>query len=162
VLACDYDGTAIDPPAKACLSHDGTVLRVAMLTPLAKKRDLGAKWGASDAIELALKAADGADADTLVFRGFTNEKTSIFRLVNGSKQEDEALAKSARYEATVKGDTWTCLWTIPLKSLGVTPGDRLRANITVRRSSTGNWVMWRPTNGDSTNCVRVGTLELAP
>lgn len=162
VLSCDFDGALVEPPAQARLGHDGKVLRVSMTTPLPKKRNLGATWGGSDAIELALRAADGANSDTFVLRGFTNGETSIFKLANGSKREAEELAKATVYEAKVAGDSWSCTWTIPLEQLGVVPGDRLRANVTVRRSGTGNWVMWRPTHGDSTGCERVGTLELAP
>jgi hypothetical protein len=162
VLSCDYDGGLVAPPAEARFAHDGTVLRVTMTTPLPEKRNLGAEWGKSDAVELAVKAADGANADTLVLRGYTNNKTDIFRLANDSRQPAPDLAAAARYEASVAGDSWTCTWTVPLAQLGVTPGDRLRANVTVRRTATGNWVMWRPTHGDSTGCERVGTLELAP
>jgi hypothetical protein len=161
LLTCDYDGSLVKPAAEVRFGHDGKTLRVTMSTPLPKKRNLGAKWGQSDAIELSLKAADGANSDTLVLRGFTNGKTMIFRLANGNQEDADALAKAATYEAKVVGDTWTCSWAIPLAQLGVTPGDRMRANVTVRRSGTGNWVMWRPTHGDSTSCERVGTLELA-
>jgi hypothetical protein len=162
VLACDYDGGLVRPPATATFSHDGTVLRVAMTTPLPKKRKLGDQWGSCDAIELAFKAADGPNSDTLVLRGFTNGKTNIFKLANDSQQDAPALAKSITYQAKVSAKEWSCEWTVPLKQIGVTPGDRMRANVTVRRTGTGNWVMWRPTNGDSTRCERVGTLELAP
>ena len=162
VLACDYDGGLVRPPATATFSHDGTVLRVAMTTPLPKKRKLGDQWGSCDAIELAFKAADGPNSDTLVLRGFTNGKTNIFKLANDSQQDAPELAKSITYEAKVSAKEWNCEWTVPLKQIGVTPGDRMRANVTVRRAGTGNWVMWRPTNGDSTRCERVGTLELAP
>ena len=162
MLSCDFDGALVEPPAQVRFGHDGKVLQVVMTTTLPKERNLGATWGASDAIELALKAADGADADTLVLRGFTNGETSVFRLANGSKREAAELAKASTYSAKVAGDAWSCTWTIPLDQLGVVPGDRLRANVTVRRSGTGNWVMWRPTHGDSTGCERVGTLELAP
>ncbi|MCK5803587.1 MAG: right-handed parallel beta-helix repeat-containing protein [Lentisphaeria bacterium] len=161
-LSCDYDGGLVKPPAEARIWHDGTRLHVVMTTPLPKKRNLGAQWGACDAIELAFKAADGPNSDTLVLRGFTNGKTDFFKLANGSKGEASELAKSATYTATVEGDAWRCAWTVALKTLGVVPGDRMRANVTVRRSGTNNWVMWRPTHGDSTNCERVGTLELAP
>ncbi len=161
-LTCDYDGALVEPPAQARFAHDGKVLRVIMTTPLPAKRNLGEQWGQSEAIELALKAADGANADTLVLRGFTTGTTTVFRLANGSQRPAPELAAAARFEAKVAGDSWTCTWTIPLDQLGVTPGDRMRANVTVRRTGTGNWLMWRATQGDSTNCERVGTLELAP
>ena len=162
VLLCDYDGGLVLPPAKVRFAHDGQVLRVAMFAPLPVERNLGAKWGASEAVELAFRAADGANADTLVLRGFANGRKTVFRLVNGTEQEAPELAKSAQYEATFTASDWSCQWTIPLAQLGVTPGDRMRANVTVRRTATGNWLMWRPTHGDSTRCERVGTLELAP
>jgi hypothetical protein len=162
VLSCDYDGALVEPPAQVRFAHDGKVLRVSMTAPLPKKRNLGAKWGQSEAIELALKAADGANADTLVLRGFTTGSTTVFRLANGNERPAPDLAEATRFEAKVGEDSWTCSWTIPLDQLGVSPGDRMRANVTVRRTGTGNWLMWRPTQGDSTSCERVGTIELAP
>ena len=161
-LGVDYLGGLVDPPAKAWLTHDGAGLRVALAAPLPKKRDLGARWGGSDAVELAFRAADGPNADTLVLRGFTNGTWTTTSEAGTGAQAVERLKQGVRYAAKVEAERWTAEWRIPLGSLGVVPGDRLRFNLTVRRTAGGLWVMWRPTRGNSYLVDRVGTLELAP
>ena len=138
---------------------DGDVLKVAVETMLPAKRSLGDGWAGNDAVELAFMASDGATSDIIVFRGFTSGKFEGFKLVNNKRVETADLM-SAALKTSVKDASWSCEWTIPLKLLGVTAGDRLRANVTVRRFGTNEFIMWRPTNGDSTNCDRVGFLEL--
>jgi len=59
-------------------------------------------------------------------------------------------------------DSWSAEWRIPLTNLDITPGDRIRFNLTVRRIAGQRWVMWRPTNGHSYDVDEVGHLELAP
>ena len=106
VLSCNYDGSLVRPSAEVRFGHDGKVLRVTMETPLPKKRNLAAKWGTSDAIELALKAADGANADTLVLRGFTNGKTH--RLPTG--QWEQGGSRGARQGRQVPSQgRWQCV-----------------------------------------------------
>lgn len=162
-LTVDYMGAGVKPPAKVRFGHDGAMLYVGMETPLPAKRSLGEGWAGNDAIEIALKGADGPNADIFVFRGFTNSGKVIFKIVgNGSHQEAPELAEGTHYHAEVTGDAWNCQWAIPLSGMSVSAGDRLRANVTVRRPGTGHFVMWRATHGDSTNCDKVGFLELAP
>jgi hypothetical protein len=162
-LTVNYSGQTVKPPAKVRFGHDGAMLYVGMETPLPAKRSLGEGWAGNDAIEIALQGADGPNADIFVFRGFTNSGKSIFKIVgNGSQQQIPDLANGTLYTAKVEGDAWSCLWSIPLSKMGVSAGDRLRANVTVRRPGTGHFVMWRATYGDSTRCDKVGYVELAP
>ena len=158
-LGVNYDGAVAENPAKALFVLDGDVLKVAVETMLPAKRSLGDGWAGNDAVELAFMASDGATSDIIVFRGFTSGKFEGFKLVNNKRVETAELM-SAALKTSVKDASWSCEWTVPLKLLGVTAGDRLRANVTVRRFGTNEFIMWRPTNGDSTNCDRVGFLEL--
>ena len=162
VLGVDYLGGLVDPPASAWLTHDGTELRVALAAPLPKKRTLGTQWGGSEAAELAFRAADGPNADTLVLRGFTNGTWTTASDAGAGEQALTRLKQGVRYAASVETSRWTAEWCIPLASLGVVPGDRLRFNLTVRRAGEDLWIMWRPTRGNSYLVERVGTLELAP
>ncbi|MBN2449980.1 MAG: right-handed parallel beta-helix repeat-containing protein [Lentisphaeria bacterium] len=162
-LRVHFDGTAVTPPARAWITHDGTSLRIALLTPLDAKRNLGNSWGTSDAVEIALKAADGANADTLVLRGFAGGTWVISDAGGAGQASLERLRQgNVRYAARVEPGQWSAEWILPLDAIGASPGDRLRFNLTLRRTADNTWVMWRPTHGDSTHCERVGTLELAP
>ena len=159
-LGVNYNGDVVKNPAKARFALDGDVLKVAVETMLPEKRQLGDGWAGNEAVELAFMASDGATADIIVFRGFTSGNFEAFKLVN-KKRVEAAELKAATLKTDVKKDSWSCEWNIPLALLGVTAGDRLRANVTVRRVGTNEFIMWRPTNGDSTNCDQVGFLELA-
>ena len=158
-LGVNYNGAVAENPAKALFALDGDVLKVAVETMLPAKRSLGDGWAGNDAVELAFMASDGATADIIVFRGFTSGKFEAFKLVNGKRVEAAGLM-AATLKADVKEAAWSCEWNVPLELLGVTAGDRLRANVTVRRFGTNEFIMWRPTHGDSMNCDRVGFLEL--
>ncbi|MGI5924681.1 MAG: right-handed parallel beta-helix repeat-containing protein [Lentisphaeria bacterium] len=162
-LAYNYTGELVKPPAQARFSHDGTMLYVSVTTPLAKKRALGDGWAGNEAVELCFKGADGPNADTYVLRGFTSGATSVFKIVgSGSHQPAEELAAGIVYSAKVEDAAWSCRWAVPLKAMAFSAGDRLWANVTVRRTAGNHFVMWLATYGDSTNCDSVGYLELAP
>lgn len=161
VLSVNFDGVVAEPAASARFAHDGAVLRVLVESPLPAKRDLGEKWGPSDAVELSLMASDGANDDVHVFRGYGTGAFEHFVIRAGQKVAGEA-AGAATHRAGVTASSWRSEWSLPLSLLGVAAGDRLRANVTVRRSGSGEFIMWRPTHGDSTHCERVGFLELTP
>ena len=160
-LSVDYMGTLVDARAHAWLSHDGRALRIAMTTPLSKKRSLGTQWGGNEAIEVAFRAADGPNADTLVLRGYTNSKWETCADAGAGQQALDRLRKGVQYAAKVAADAWSAEWSVPLVNLGVVPADRLRFNLTVRRTAGNLWVMWRPTRGNSYLVERVGSIELA-
>ncbi|MBT3380160.1 MAG: hypothetical protein HN742_35640 [Lentisphaerae bacterium] len=160
VLSVNFDGKLVDPPAKAWLTHDGTTLRVAVVVPLSKTRKLGSKWGGNEAVELSFRAADGPNADTLVLRGFAAGKWATAGDAGAGAVALGKLGKNVAYATQVRKKQWSAEWEIPLANLGVVPGDRVRANVTVRRMADGVWAMWRPTMGNSFLVERVGTLEL--
>jgi len=162
-LAYNYSGEKVKPPAQARFSHDGTMLYVTVATPLAEKRSLGDGWAGNDAVELSFKGADGPNADTYVLRGFTSGAKTVFKIVgNGSQQPADDLAAGTLYSAKVEDAAWSCRWAVPLKAMAFSAGDRVWANVTVRRTASNHFVMWLATHGDSTNCDSVGYLELAP
>lgn len=159
-LGVEYKGAAVQPPAHAWISHDGTALRVAISSPLPAKRDLGSTWGQCEAVELAFRAADGANADTMVLRGYAGGKWEAMLAAGSNADVLARLKTGVQYAAKVAAGEWTAEWSIPLKSLGVVPGDRLRCNVTLRRTEGDLWIMWRPTHGDSYLVDKAGTLEL--
>jgi len=162
VLSVDYTGEPVEPPANAWLTHDRSALQIAISAPLPEKRNLGRRWGQSEAVELAFRAADGPNADTLVLRGYTDGSWETTGEPGTGEQALRRLSEGVQYAAEVSAERWTAEWRVPLTSLGVVPGDRLRFNLTVRRTAANAWVMWRPTRGNSYLVERVGTLELAP
>lgn len=151
---------SVSRPPQSRVWHDGASLHVVVETPLTAKRKLGDGWAGVEACELALMASDGANAEIHVLRGFTTGKFEGFRLLNG-RQGKEPLLSQVTYGARVGAEGWTCEWTVPLSVLGVRVNDRLRANVTVRRTADNVFAMWRATHGDSTNCDIVGFWELA-
>ena len=161
VLKAGYQGALVEAPAHAWLSHDGRSLRVAMTAPLPKKRSLGTQWGGNEAVEVAFRAADGPNAETLVLRGYTNSKWETCADAGAGQQALGRLKKGVQYGAKVTADTWSAEWSVPLANLGVVPADRLRFNLTVRRTAGNLWIMWRPTRGNSYLVERVGSIELA-
>jgi hypothetical protein len=158
-LSVNYNGEKAEDPPRAKLAHDGKNLIIDIESFLPKARKLGEGWAGNEAVELAFIASDGANSDIYVFRGFTTGKFEGFKLISRRRAEAPVL-QQAKLEAKVSEKSWSCRWIIPLELIGVTVGDRLWANITVRRTATNQFIMWRPTNGDSTNCDRVGFLEL--
>jgi hypothetical protein len=129
---------------------------------LPDERSLGEKWGGNDATEVALMGSDGPNPDVFVLRGFTTGHFEAFRLSGGNRTEAPALKEAVELTCKVNKSDWQSRWAIPLSAIGVKPADRLRANVTVYRFGTKQFIMWRPTYGDSTNCDKVGCLELAP
>jgi hypothetical protein len=160
-LLTTYEGALVDNPPTVWINHDGTNLRVAVQAPLPKKRAVDSKWGSSDAVELAFRAADGPNADTLLLRGFATGKWLASPDAGAAAAATAELAERVRFAADVADNVWSAEWIVPLDALGVVPGDRIRFNCTVRRTGTNEWIMWRPTNGNSFLVERVGTLELA-
>lgn len=162
-LSVDYDGAPVTPTASAWLFHDGAALCIGMNTPLGAARNLGSTWGAADAVEVALRAADGANADTLVLRGYAGGKLDVPNVAGAGEPSMARVREGGvQYAARVDERQWSAEWRLPLAALGISPGDRVQLNLTVRRTGGGHWLMWRPTRGDSFLVERVGTLELAP
>jgi len=160
-LLVTYEGGLVENPPGAWLNHDGTCMRVAVDAPLPDKRKVDEKWGSSEAVELAFRAADGPNADTLLLRGFANGKWLASPDAGAADAATAALTETVRYAAHLAPKSWSAEWIIPLHALGVVPGDRIRFNCTVRRAGTNEWIMWRPTHGNSFLVERTGTLELA-
>jgi hypothetical protein len=97
-----------------------------------------------------------------VLRGYAAGKWETCADAGAGQQALARLKQGVQYAARVSDSAWSAEWSIPLAGLGVAPGDRLRFNLTVRRTAGDLWVMWRPTKGNSFLVERVGTIELAP
>ena len=162
VLTADYEGALVTPPATAWVTHDGEALRVGVTIPLSESRDLGTAWGGSEAVELAFLHPGEPVAETLVLRGFSEGTWEATDEPGTSPEARAKLSRKVRYATTVEEHRWSVEWLIPLENLHAAAGDRLRFNVTVRRSATSSWLMWRPTYGNSFTVVNVGSLALAP
>ena len=162
VLEAHVSGALVEPAARAWLTHDAAALRVGLVTELPETRDLGTIWGGSDAVELAFKAADDLFAETQVLRGYTEGTWETTDETGSSDEARQRLARGVRYGARLGDGRWSAEWEVPLANLGITPGGRIRFNLTVRRVSGQRWIMWRPTKGQSYDVDGVGSLYLAP
>ncbi len=161
-LPVTWDGKMVNKPPVARLSLKDDKLIVLIDSYLPNERSLGEEWGGNDATEVALMGSDGPNPDVFVLRGFTTGHFEAFRLSGGNRTEAPALKEAVELTCKVNKSDWQSRWAIPLSAIGVKPADRLRANVTVYRFGTKQFIMWRPTFGDSTNCDKVGCLELAP
>ena len=162
VLEAHVSGALVEPAARAWLTHDGSALRVGLVTGLPETRDLGTVWGGSDAVELAFKAADDLFAETQVLRGYTEGTWETTDETGSSEEARQRLARGVRFGARVGDGRWSAEWEVPLANLGISPGDRIRFNLTVRRMSGLRWIMWRATRGQTYDVDGVGSLYLAP
>jgi len=161
LLAVDYDGGRMDPPAMGWMKHDGETLYVAMKSPLGDDRKLGEVWGTDESVELAFRA-ETEGAETLVLRGFTTGAWEVTAEAGASSSSLARLTPNVLYAATVGEDYWSAEWRIPLANLSLTPGARARFNLSVLRTAGSLWIMWRPTWNSSWTVVNTGTIVLAP
>jgi hypothetical protein len=168
VLEEDFRGEKTPRSSRAWLHHDGQRLYVAFDNAVLARPPIrrGAKWGANDACEIALRnVAGGADAPILVLRGYVDDAGTF-------ESSDEAGAPAAavararqgvQYRAKVVSPTrWTAEWRIPWASLGVEPArhKRLQCNLSVRKTADDLWLQWRSTRGDTHAVERAGILRL--
>lgn len=154
-------GEETKPPTRAWLRHDGTSLFVAIeneLEPGTAPTET-AVWGQSDAVELAFQRLDKG-APILVLRGFANgEWRSSDEAGAPPNAVDEASA-GTRYAAVAGPGKWTAEWQIPLTSLDLAPGMKVRFNLSVRKAAPPLWQMWHGTGAHTWDVGQAGFLEL--
>ena len=159
------DGDTTFSPSRAWVGWDSEALYVAFRNPVngASPIDSGAKWGKSDAVEIALRRGGDAKAPILVLRGFAG---GAFASSDEAKAPAEAVRQAAQgvqYAAKAVGPAlWTCEWRVPFASLGIDPRkDRtLEFNLTVRKVADNLWIMWAGTGAYSWQVEQAGRLEL--
>ena len=160
VLEASVGNALVSPPARAWLTHDGDNLRVAMTTTLSQVRDVGATWGQSDANELAFQEEGNFRAEHRVLRGYPEGSWEVTDETGTSEETRAQVRQGVEYAATYTDDRWSAEWKIPLRSLEIQPGDRIRFNLTIRRIDGPHWIMWRPTMAHSYDVAEVGSLQL--
>jgi len=160
VLAVEYEGGIVEPPARAWLSHDGEKLHVAITSALGSEPQLCATWGSCEAVELAFQS-EAKNAETLVLRGFATGDWEMTPETGASSSSLDRLVADVHYAATVDEDHWSAEWEVPLANIGLAPGSRARFNLTVRRTAGSLWVMWRPTYNASWTVSNTGTIHFA-
>jgi hypothetical protein len=169
LLTQTENGNKVRYPSRAWLSHDGKALLVAVdsaTSPDAPVR-MGNQWGANDAVELAFRnVAAGPAAPILILRGYPS---GHFASSNEGRAPAAAVQRAAAgvtYAAKVVDKTrWTAEWRVPLASLGLDPQKALRVafNLTVRKTSPAEWVMWRGGRVATWHVERAGGwLEFVP
>ena len=168
-LAQTENGDKAKHPSRAWISHDGEALLIAVdnaMNPDGTIRP-GNQWGKDDAVELAFRhVAAGPAAPILVLRGYPSGHFASSDEARAPAAAVQRAAAGVTYAAQIEGNSrWTAEWRVPLASLGLEPGQPLRLafNLTVRKTSPAEWVMWR---GDHVATWHVekagGWLELVP
>ena len=165
LLAQTEYGNKVRQPSRAWLAHDGEALLVAVdsATDPAGTVRMGNQWGKDDAVELAFRPPG---SPILVLRGYPSGHFAGSDEAGTPPAAVQRAAAGVAYAAKVVDKTrWTAEWRIPFASLGLDPTQsvRIACNLTVRKTSPAEWVMWL---GDSVPTWQVeragGWLDLVP
>lgn len=166
LLKRTLDGVATDEfPARAWAgSRDGDLyLAVSSPTTSAKLSSVERRWGASDAVEIALQNQNLKPAGPIItLRGWPD---GIFAVADVAGIPDgirKRLQKTIGYRAAVEGDSWTCEWRVPFDAPGLSleGAPTLACNITIRDSGRDIWRTWSTAGGATYDLHNGGTLLL--
>jgi len=167
-IARGVEDEATGPPSHAWLRWDESGLFIAIDNEVDPNATLhrGDTWGQDDAVEVALRAAGApATAPVYLYRGFPSGHFLVSTEAGLSAAEAKRATAGVEYAAQVVNQVrWTAEWRIPWSSIGVQPkvGTRLAFNLTVHKSASSAWIMWRGTGGNSFLVEQTGFLQLAP
>jgi hypothetical protein len=170
-LTADYKGMPVKYPSTAWVTHDGNTLYVAVSSTVSPAAPVTktASWGQDDAVEIALQDVSGErPGPVFVLRAYPSGHVVSVDDAGAPPAAVQALGKAATFAATTPEDgQWDAEWAIPLNAMGVAPprpahSPCLRFNVTVRKAASREWVMWRPTNGNSWLVERTGIICLEP
>lgn len=160
VLAKNPGGDKAAPASDAWVMAGKDALYIAFDNPLGGPLHAESIWGRNDAVEIAFKTQAGY----VVLRGYANGHWESSP--EGGLAEDAAkqAAQGVRYAArTAENDRWSAEWEIPWHTTGIakpTPGTQIPLNLTVRKVSAGQWIMWQGTGGWSFQADKAGLLRL--
>lgn len=163
VLAQDYRGAAAKPLSHAWVLWDDQALWVAVDNQVAAGTlRPGTAWGASDAVELAVKPFGAKDAPTVVLRGYPGGQFTVAATTATGALAARETAGVAYHAQAAGPDHWTVEWRIPWAVLGLDPArqSKLAFNVTCRKVAADLWLMWRGTGGNSYLADRAGVLTL--
>ena len=158
----DPRGGESKPVSYAYLTFDDTDLYVAFHNKVSDREPLktAAKWNDNDAVEVALKTPAGK---IVALRGYANGQFESSTEAGAPADLAKGLQAATRYGAKVLSKTlWTAEWRISFAALGIDPAKHkeFECNLTVRKTATGQWLMWRGTNGCSWQVSQAGAIAL--
>ncbi|MBT3287337.1 MAG: hypothetical protein HN380_08315 [Victivallales bacterium] len=168
-MAGGYGGKPVRFASKAWIAHNGTDLLVAIRNPVDPGKPLSqtANWGQDDAVEVALQPTGKGKQPTFVLRGYPNGTWEASTAGGATEAQTRELRRQVAYAAKqAKPGVWEAEWRIPLAAIRV-PLPRPAAepfvafNLTTFKKTQRQWVMWRPTRGNSFLVERTGTVQLA-
>jgi hypothetical protein len=141
------DRSKVTPPSRAWICWDNDALYVAVDTDTASKTPLKqeAKWGSSDAVEVAIQnPSKGKRAPILVLRGYPCGTFESSGEAGAPKADVAKAGKDVQFAVQVAGaGRWTTEWRIPFASLGIDPTTtkKINFNLTSRQSARRLWLL---------------------
>lgn len=167
-LTWTHAGSKAIRPSQAMLQTDDRHLYVSFRNEIdaATGVSRGHKWGADDAVEVALaEVKDGKIGPTIVLRGYADGHWESSNEAGAPPELVTRAAKGVVYAAKPAGNAmWSAEWRIPFASLGTDPGKRnprLVFNLSVRKPAGDEWVMWNRNGGSTCDVHKSGFLWLA-
>ncbi len=167
-IAEGIKGEKVEPPSRAWVVRTERHLFVAVENDLAGEGAVsgGHKWGADDAVEIALQSRPGERGSCIiVLRGYTDGHWESSAEAGAPREAVERAARWVKYAARVEGKRWTCEWRISFAAVGLDPAKHRRVpfNISVRKTRPKpQWLMWRGTGGYTWAVDHAGVIEIGP
>ena len=154
-------------PSTAWIAYDDEALYIAVRHPVKDPKKLnvaGHRWGATDAMEVALQ--DGLAArpgPILNLYGWPDGHAVSTDQAGAPAKVAARLGEAVGYKAAIAADHWSCEWRIPFAACGFTPktAPLLRLNLGVRNTAEEAWAIWRGT-GNATYVVEEAGLLVFP
>ena len=159
VLTENPGGGKAAPASKAWVMAGTHALYVAMDNPTGGNLVEGNTWGTNDAVEVAFQGEKG----TVVLRGFVGGHWESSNESGIPADAAAEAAKGVRYAARKLADNhWAAEWEIPYAAFGLrkTGGAKVPFNLTVRKVTANQWIMWQGTGGWSWQADKAGLLHL--
>ena len=158
----DPRGNKSKPVSFVWLTFDEADLYVAFCNKVSDAKPLktAAKWNDNDAVEVAVETPAGK---IVVLRGYANGECESSTEAGAPADLAQRVRATTRYGAKVLSKTlWTAEWRIPFAALGMDPakGTKFACNLTVRKTATGQWLMWCGTHGCSWRVSEAGLMSL--
>jgi hypothetical protein len=155
-----------DPRASAWAAHDANCLYLAMrcTIPAGHAPVAGLNWQ-GDGVEVSFRCAEPNHSTPIFLLWGTTDGTFNSSSQRGASTEQTALLEAqTAYAAQVTPGEWACEWRVPLRALGLDPGQirTLLLNLGYRSLARDVWVAWVPTGGAICDVDSGGQLSLDP
>jgi len=167
-IALAPDGSSVVPPHDAfSAAYDDEAVTFAFRIRFGADRapvsEKGAKWGASDGVELAFRNADPKHTTPILMLWLRPDATFVAGRYGGATAEHVAgLQRLTRYAAKRSADGWNCEVRISFEAMGLeraqVPG--LKLNATIHHFAEGYWLTWAPTGTACWHVDAAGVVTL--